>query len=106
MVLARRLREALARLNSDLPAETLEDAVRKITRPEGADLIPRNRALHRMLVDSVTVEYRDAEGAIRRAQVRVIDVDDPDNNDWLAATTRYWSSPRGSGPRRDTHRWA
>ena len=84
VVLAQRLRDALARLNPDLPAEALEDAFRKLTRPEGADLIQRNRALHRLLVDGVTVEYRDAEGAIRGAQARVIDFDDPQANDWLA----------------------
>lgn len=84
VVLAQRLRDALARLNPDLPAEALEDAFRKLTRPEGADLIQRNRAVHRMLVDGVTVEYRAADGAIRGAQARVIDFDDPDNNDWLA----------------------
>ncbi len=84
VVLARRLRDALARLNPTLPAETLEDAFRKLTRPEGADLIQRSRALHRMLVDGVTVEYRDAEGAIRGAQARVIDFDDARANDWLA----------------------
>ena len=84
VVLAQRLRDALARLNPDLPAEALDDAFRKLTRREGADLILRNRALHRLLVDGVTVEYRDAEGAIRGAQARVIDFDDPTGNDWLA----------------------
>jgi len=84
VVLAQRLRDALARLNPTLPAEALEDAFRKLTRPEGADLIQRNRALHRLLVDGVTVEYRDAEGRIRGAQARVIAFDNPANNDWLA----------------------
>ena len=84
VVLAQRLRDALARLNPALPAEALDDAFRKLTRPEGAELIVRNRALHRLLVDGVTVEYRDAEGSIRGAQARVIDFDDPAGNDWLA----------------------
>jgi type I restriction enzyme R subunit len=84
VVLAQRLRDALARLNPDLPAEALEDAFRKLTRPEGADLIQRNRALHRLLVDGVTVEYRDKDGAIRGAQARAVNLDDPANNDWLA----------------------
>ena len=44
----------------------------------------RNRALHRMLVNVVTVEYRDAEGSIRGAQARVIDFNDPAGNDWAA----------------------
>ena len=38
VVLAQRLRDALARLNPGLPAEALEDAFRKLTRPEGAEL--------------------------------------------------------------------
>ncbi|MDD5557137.1 MAG: type I restriction endonuclease subunit R [bacterium] len=84
VALAQRLRDALARLNPDLPVEALDDAFRKLTRPEGADLVQRNRALHRLLVDGATVEYRDAEGAIRGAQARVIDFDDPASNDWLA----------------------
>jgi len=84
VVLAQRLRDALARLNPTLPAEALDDAFRKLTRPEGADLIQRNRAVHRLLVDGVTVEYRDAEGAIRGAQARVIDFDDVQANDRLA----------------------
>ena len=40
--------------------------------------------VHRMLVDGVTVEYRRKDGSIAGAQARVIDFDDPDNNDWLA----------------------
>ena len=60
------------------------DAFRKLTRPEGVEPLPRNRALHRLLVDGATVEYRDEDGAVRGAQVRVIDFDDPERNDWLA----------------------
>jgi len=84
VVLEQRLRDALARLNPDLPPEALEDAFRKITRVEGATLEARNRAMHLMLVDGVTVEHRRADGSIAGAQVRLIDFDDPENNDWLA----------------------
>ncbi len=84
VVLSQRIRDALARLNPDLPAEALEDAFRKLMRPEGADLIQRNRAFHRLLVDGVTVEYRTADGTIRGVQARVLDFDDLDNNHWLA----------------------
>jgi type I restriction enzyme R subunit len=84
VILTGRLRDALARLNPDLPTEALEDAFRKLTRPEVGDLAQQNRALHRLLVDGVTVEYRDTDGAIRGAQARVIDFDSPIANDWLA----------------------
>jgi len=84
VVLDARLRDALARLNPTLPAEALEDAYRKLTRPERADLIRRNRALHRLLVNGVTVEYRTHDGEVCGAQARVIDFDEPEANDWLA----------------------
>ncbi len=84
VVLERRLRDALAALNPGLPASALEDALRKLTRPEGATLEARNRAFHRMLVDGVAVEHRESEGRIRGAQAQVIDFDNPSSNDWLA----------------------
>lgn len=84
VLLAQRLRNALKRLNPSLPAGALTDAYRKLTQPEGADLLARNRAIHRLLVNGVTVEYRDVSGRIRGAQARVIDFDDPTQNDWLA----------------------
>ena len=83
VVLERRLGDALARLNPDLPAEALGDAFRKLIRPEGATLPVRNRTFHRLLTDGVTVEYRDDGGVIRGAQARAIDFDDADGNDWL-----------------------
>ena len=78
------VRGALARLNPNLPAEALDDAFRKLTRPEGPSPEARNRAFHRLAVDGVTVEYRDAGGSIRGAPVRMFDFEQPSNNDWLA----------------------
>ena len=84
VILTQRLRDALAQLNPALPADALEDAFRQLTRPEGADLIQHNRAVHRLLVNGVTVEYRTPAGDIRGAQAQAIDFDHPEGNDWLA----------------------
>ena len=84
VVLEDRLRQALVRLNPDLPAEALQDAFRKLTRTDAPSLLEGNRAVHRMLVDGVTVEYRRADGSIAGAQARLLDFNTPDNNDWLA----------------------
>ena len=84
VALERRLRDALAELNPSLPADALDDAFRKLTRPDGSTLEARNRAFHRMLVNGVEVEYRESGGRVRGDQVRVIDFDDPANNGWLA----------------------
>ncbi len=83
-ILEGRLRRALVRLNPDLPADALEEAYRKLTRLNAPTLLERNRAAHRLLVDGVTVEHRRADGSIAGAQARVIDFDDPDNNDYAA----------------------
>jgi type I restriction enzyme R subunit len=84
VVLERRLRQALVRLNPALPPEALDDAFRKLIRADAPSLIERNRVVHRMLVDGITVEYRRTDGSIAGAQARVIDFDSPENNDWLA----------------------
>ncbi len=84
VVLQYRLRDALARLNPHLPCQALDDACRKLTQPQGTALEARNRDFHRMTVEGVNVEYRNAAGAMQGAQVRMIDFDHTDNNDWLA----------------------
>ena len=73
MVLERRLRDALAQLNPGLPEPGLDDARRKLIRPEGATMETRHREFHRMVVNGVTVEYPVPNGEIRGAQVRVMD---------------------------------
>jgi len=84
VVLEHRLRGALARFNPLLPREALDEAIRKLTRPEGTTLEVRNRAFHRLLASGVTVEYRDDGGELRGAQVQVFDCARPEGNDWLA----------------------
>ena len=84
VILERRLRDALARLNPGLPEEALEDAFHQLHRPNGSTPEARNRDFHYMMVDGITVERRDSNGRVRGAQVSVLDFDNPADNDWLA----------------------
>ena len=84
VVLHGRLRSALARLNPDVPDDAVDDAHHRLTHPAGATLEARNRDFHRMVVAGVTVEYADTDGRVRGTQMRVLDFDEPDANDWLA----------------------
>lgn len=84
MILEKRLRQALVRLNPELSPEALEDAYRKLTRTNATTLLEWDRAVHRMLVDGLNVEYRRKDVSIAGAQARVIDFDVPDYTDWLA----------------------
>jgi hypothetical protein len=70
VLLERRVRQALVRLNPDLPPDALDDAYRKLTRADAPSLVERNRAVHRMLVDGVTVEYRRKDDSIAGALAR------------------------------------
>ena len=83
VVLAGRLKGALARLNPAVSAEGLEEAFRKLTRISSPQAVDANRELHAYLVNGVSVEYLRADGTIGYDPVRVVDFDDPDANDWL-----------------------
>ncbi len=82
VVLAGRLRDALARLNPRLPADALDDAFRKLTLSETPTLVQRNRAVHRMLVNGVEVEVPGPGGALVGERVQVLGFDRPESNDW------------------------
>ena len=84
IVLTGRLREALERLNPDLPAETLEEVLRKVQQAETPSLVEENRRLHRYLIEGVPVEVAREDGSIGGDIARLIDFDDVEANDWLA----------------------
>jgi len=85
VILTRRLQDAVARLNPEIPANAQEEAIRKILNPDSHTLVQNNRIFHQMLVDGIEVEYRQSDGTIRGERVRFVDFDTPENNDWLAA---------------------
>jgi len=84
VVLEYRLRQALARLNPQVPTDALEEAFRKLTRPDSPSLVANNHVIHKYLVEGVPVEYQRADGSIGGDLVRVFDYDDPENNEFLA----------------------
>ena len=86
VVLADRVRAALARVNPHLPAATLDEVAKKIRQTELPDLIQENRRLHRLLVEGVDVEVERADGSIGGDKAWLLDFSDPANNDWLAVS--------------------
>ncbi len=84
VLLIGRLKGALARINPHLPADVLEDVVRKLERSEMPSLVEENRRIHRMIVDGVDVEVARDDGTIAGDKAWLIDFENPDANDWLA----------------------
>ena len=84
VVLERRLRQALHRLNPRVPADALDEAFRKLTRPDSPSLVASNHLAHKYLVEGVPVEYQRADGSMVGDLVHILDYDDPDGNEFLA----------------------
>src|SRR5882724_6280243 len=84
VVLVGRLRDAISQLNPAIPSDARDEALRKVLRHDAPSLIGNNRAFHQVLHDGVPVEYRRDDGSIAGDNVRLIDFDNPEANDWLA----------------------
>jgi type I restriction enzyme, R subunit len=84
VLLVERLRTAIAKLNPMLTTETRAEVLAKVTQVATPSLVEENRRLHRYMVEGVPVEVRRTDGSIGGEQVRLIDFDNPDANDWLA----------------------
>jgi hypothetical protein len=81
VVLTRRLRAALKRINPTLPASALDDALRKVLVTASPSLVENNHRFHRMLVDGIDVEYARPDHAIAGDQAWLVDFDDAEAND-------------------------
>lgn len=75
-VLKRDLREALVRLNPNLPRSAIEDAERALTVNDvSRSTVQQNRDFYKMLRGGVAVHFRDDQGREKSAHARVIDFD-------------------------------
>ena len=84
VLLVKRVRDAITKLNPTLATETRAEVLNKLVQSETPTLVTENRRLHRYIIEGVPVEVRRPDGSIGGEQVRLIDFDDPDANDWLA----------------------
>lgn len=84
VMLTRRLRDAMVRINPDVPDEAIEDALRQVTRTDSPSLIVNNRAFHKMLTDGVDVSWRE-NGTERHGKVWLVERDPAklDDNEFL-----------------------
>ncbi|MGI9250607.1 MAG: type I restriction endonuclease subunit R [Pseudohongiellaceae bacterium] len=82
VVLKERLHSALSRLNPDIPASAIDSALSQLTNPDIPALMSCNRQVHQWLTKGVNVTFMEDNQEIGQ-QLKVIDFDNPDNNDWL-----------------------
>jgi type I restriction enzyme R subunit len=85
VLLPARLQLGVTQLNLTMPQAARDEAVRKVLLQEHPALIQENRRNHKLLVDGVEVEYMQ-DGRITGDRVRLIDFENPENNDWLVVS--------------------
>ena len=93
VVLAMRLRAAVARLNPSVPLAAREDAVRQVLELGVPVQLSANRLFHRLLVSGVPVQYQK-DGETRGDFVRLIDWADVKANEWLAVNQFSIQGPK------------
>jgi len=90
VVLNKRLRLSLAKLNPDMPEGGIDQAVEELTR-DRTKMTPvaANQEVYKLLKNGVKVTIADDQGANTPDTVRLIDWLEPDNNDYFLAA-EYW----------------
>jgi type I restriction enzyme R subunit len=78
------LREHLTKRYSQLPPESIDEAVRLFARPDGVDTLRRNMAFHTMLRTGVEVRVERPDGTHKVEHVYAVDWDHPEDNVFLA----------------------
>lgn len=84
VVLLNRLRHAVTGLNPDLPPDAVESVVQHVLTTTSPDVVADHMSFHELLVGMVPITYLDTEGIERADRARLIDFDDPANNEFLA----------------------
>jgi len=90
VILTRRLRAALERLNPGLPADAYAQAIEQLARDRSKQLaVNANREVYDLIKDGVKVTVPDEHGGQTTETLRVIDWTTPDNNDYFLASQMW-----------------
>jgi type I restriction enzyme R subunit len=102
VLLSRRLRDSLFSLNPQLPEAAIEEAIARVRAiPFGTgSLAQLNRAFHRLLIEGVPIEVAFCDGGIKGERVRLVDWNEPANNDWAAVNQLTVLEGSGKNERR------
>ena len=84
VVLKDRLLSALTRINPDIPSSAIDTALSQLINPNNPNLMSANRQVHSWLTKGIKVTYHEGDLEIGK-QLKVIDYDNHDNNEWLVA---------------------
>lgn len=101
VVLVRKLRSALEKINLNSPTEAIVHAIEELTR-DRSTLSPANanREIYKLLKDGAKVKFRNSDDEETIETVKVIDWNQPENNDFFLAS-QFWISGEMGNKRAD-----
>jgi len=90
VVLIPRLKSSLIFLNPEVSLEVIEQAIEKITMDlSNLNPVVANKEIYSMLMKGIDIEVRRAEGELEIENVKIIDFEEPNNNDFFLAS-QFW----------------
>jgi len=85
VVLTRYLRQALRKLNPNLPEIAYDEAVRQVVDySHSQSLLANNFDKYKLFKDGVLVSFQGKDGVIKKDRLKILDFDDAINNHFLA----------------------
>ena len=84
VVLVDRLRRAVARINPQLSAAAVQRACDLALTTTSPSVIEDHRSFHELVLSGVPVAYQDGHGQERYEHARLVDFEEPSNNEFVA----------------------
>ena len=94
VVFVEQLREAVRKLNPQLPESAVDSVVKSATKSDIGDLVVRNQAFYKLLRDGVRVEYT-LNGEQKIEMARLVDFEHGENNRFVAVNQLEIRSRKG-----------
>ena len=85
VILVRYLKQALVKLNPNLPDSAYQNAIDQLTQTEAdKSLGAINKTKHELLTKGVQVSYQDDKGQLQKKRIKVFNFNEPEENYFLA----------------------
>lgn len=90
VVLIKRLSAAIDKLNHGLPEDAKKDAIEQLLQDRSRlSLVAANQEVHKLIKEGVKVKFKNKKGDYESETVRIIDFEEPENNDFFLAS-QFW----------------
>jgi type I restriction enzyme R subunit len=90
VVLIPKLKEAIDKLNPGLPEEAKQHAINELLNDRSRlSLVKANQEIYKLIKNGIKVNFLNKKGEYEDKTVRVIDFEDPKNNDFFLAS-QFW----------------